>query len=668
MCQGGRPTVSVVSRSAGRSATAAVAYRAAAQVTDLRTGDAHDFRRKRGVEAVVPFLPVVAEAGQALPPHLERLHDVAALWQAAEAAETRSNSRVARELLVPLPHELDAQQRRELVEGIAADIAARYGVAGTACIHLPDAKGDQRNFHAHILFTTRRVDLATGQLAEKTRELDDRKTGPQEIEALVAMAEQRINQALESAQLERRVDFRSLKDRHAEAVASGDEVKAVRLDYAPQTHEGPQVTAIRREAEQRRALAVRDGLTLAADVEDEPLTLHVLGECRTIEANEAAKASKAAALEEAAALSVVLDARAAFEAARAEADRARAAGELEEAGQPELVAAAVGQDWSAAAAARGRAAARQGRRAAALSSEGQASPGGPTALGEKRERTATPADVSRLAERLQVMRALELEQRQRQDDLDALVEQLQQLEVGAGAGVPRQSIWGELRDLLNQVTGGLVGPSAYTRALQQQHALQQKRAQVAEAREAAREADREAREARRVYGELRAMPGMAEAIEQQQRGQEKRREQERQWRKAQEAAAGRFVERVKELELASIRTRDFMGGALYACDAEVQREARQIWRDSDELLKELRAEVLAVRGLPVPKDAQGFELSKTQAELLERAGEQAQLMRDAPGSAREAQDERNRARHGQRQEQHESQSQSQGQRFRGPGM
>lgn len=355
--------MSVVSRSAGRSATAAVAYRAAAKIEDLRTGDLHDYTKKQGVEAVIPFLPVVAEAGENLPPHLERLRHLESLWQDAEAAERRSNSRVARELLVPLPHELTREQRRELVEHIAGDIAARYGVAGTACIHLPDAKGDQRNHHAHILFTTRRVDLSTGQLAEKTRELDDRKTGPQEVEALVAMAEQRINAALESAQLERRVDFRSLKDRHAEAVASGDQVKAAQLDYMPQTHEGPQVTAIRREAEQRRAHAWREGWTDADEPEAAPLADYVLGECQTIEDNEAAKADRAAALEEAAALWVVLDARAEFEAARIEADRARAAGELEEkAGQlsqleqpepapepppsePAVATAAVGQDW-----------------------------------------------------------------------------------------------------------------------------------------------------------------------------------------------------------------------------------------------------------------------------------------------------------------------------------
>jgi len=40
---------SVISRSKGRSATAASAYRAAERVVDHRTGEVHDYTRKHGV-------------------------------------------------------------------------------------------------------------------------------------------------------------------------------------------------------------------------------------------------------------------------------------------------------------------------------------------------------------------------------------------------------------------------------------------------------------------------------------------------------------------------------------------------------------------------------------------------------------------------------------------
>jgi hypothetical protein len=36
-------------------------------------------------------------------------------------------------------------------------IADRYGVAVDVCIHAPDKEGDDRNFHAHMLATTRTI-------------------------------------------------------------------------------------------------------------------------------------------------------------------------------------------------------------------------------------------------------------------------------------------------------------------------------------------------------------------------------------------------------------------------------------------------------------------------------------------------------------------------------
>ena len=101
----------------------------------------------------------------------------AELWNRAEAAEVRKNARVAREVLVALRAELSPAQRRELTLGIAQALADRYGTAGTLAVHTPDREGDQRNHHAHILMTTRRLE-PSGALGEKTRELDDVKRGP----------------------------------------------------------------------------------------------------------------------------------------------------------------------------------------------------------------------------------------------------------------------------------------------------------------------------------------------------------------------------------------------------------------------------------------------------------------------------------------------------------
>lgn len=81
-------SVKTISRSAGRSATAAIAYRSGEEIADERTGEIFDFTRKQGVihsEIVVP--------DQAP----EWAHDRASLWNAVEQAEKRKNSTVARE-------------------------------------------------------------------------------------------------------------------------------------------------------------------------------------------------------------------------------------------------------------------------------------------------------------------------------------------------------------------------------------------------------------------------------------------------------------------------------------------------------------------------------------------------------------------------------------------
>src|SRR3546814_12275651 len=92
------------------------------------------------------------------------------LWNAAELAETRKNATVAREYEIALPVELSADERRELALGLVREISERHGVAVDVSIHAPGREGDQRNHHAHLLTTTRR--LGPEGLGEKPRELD----------------------------------------------------------------------------------------------------------------------------------------------------------------------------------------------------------------------------------------------------------------------------------------------------------------------------------------------------------------------------------------------------------------------------------------------------------------------------------------------------------------
>ena len=142
-------STAAVSRSSGRSAVAAAAYRSGTVLTNERDGLVHDYRPRKGIEHREIVLPSSFSAPWA--------KDRSTLWNAAEAAEKRKDARVAREVEVSLPHELDAKQRLALAAELAQHLADRYRVAVDLAIHSPHGKTDARNHHAHLLMTTRMV-------------------------------------------------------------------------------------------------------------------------------------------------------------------------------------------------------------------------------------------------------------------------------------------------------------------------------------------------------------------------------------------------------------------------------------------------------------------------------------------------------------------------------
>ena len=140
-----------ISRSTGRSAVAAAAYRAGARLEDERTGEVHDYRR-RGGEVAAAQIVLPADA-----PGWARRMDRAALWNAAEAAERKSNAMTAREVELSLPAELSAEDRRALALAFAGELAAEHRVAVDVAIHAPPRDGSL-NHHAHVMFSTRSLE------------------------------------------------------------------------------------------------------------------------------------------------------------------------------------------------------------------------------------------------------------------------------------------------------------------------------------------------------------------------------------------------------------------------------------------------------------------------------------------------------------------------------
>ena len=204
------------SRAEGHSAVAAAAYRAGALIRDERTRRIHRYEKRRGVKSTFILAPNSAP---------KNLLTRACLWNAAETRETRKNSRVAREVILALPYELSDAQRAELTRDMALWLIERYRVVVDIAIHSPVAEEghDPRNHHAHLLFTTREV--GSDGLGAKTRILDDKVTGPQEIELIREVWETLANDALGRAGFgDIQIDRRSLEEQG--------------VDRIPQTHEG----------------------------------------------------------------------------------------------------------------------------------------------------------------------------------------------------------------------------------------------------------------------------------------------------------------------------------------------------------------------------------------------------------------------------------------------
>lgn len=198
-----------------RSMIAVSAYINAKSYTDDRTGMTFDYSKKNG------FLYSYAYA---IDENNKRVKlDNQELWNKAEHAEKRKDARVGREYIIAIPHELMQKGKRkqglECVMEYCDKIAKHYGVAIEFAIH--DQDDNNKNFHAHILTTTRKASFENGELVltEKSDlELSDKKlrqlgkkTGKEQITSLRKLNADVSNKHLAKNGFDERVDHRTLK-------------------------------------------------------------------------------------------------------------------------------------------------------------------------------------------------------------------------------------------------------------------------------------------------------------------------------------------------------------------------------------------------------------------------------------------------------------------------
>ena len=239
--------VSIIKRSAGRSAVAAAAYRSGTKLTNEWDGMTHDYTRKGGIVHAEIMLPAHA------PPEFA---DRSILWNSVEQIEKARDSQLAREIEAALPRELSGEQQLALVRAYVKDNFVDKGMCADFAIH---DKGTG-NPHVHIMLTLRPL-KENGQWGAKCRKAYDLDENGQRIpdgkggwknhredttdwndkgnvEIWRAAWAAYTNRALESAGRPERIDHRSYKRQgidkipsvHLGPAASQMEKRGIRTD------------------------------------------------------------------------------------------------------------------------------------------------------------------------------------------------------------------------------------------------------------------------------------------------------------------------------------------------------------------------------------------------------------------------------------------------------
>lgn len=184
-------------------------------------------------------------------------------WEACDIHE-RDNGRVFTEIQVAIPRELTAMQRVELIRDfVNTELGERFPY--TVAIHNPQALDGGEQPHAHIMFSTRELDgierskelffkRANGKHPElggtkKSREWSKDDKENDKLQKIRLSWEELANEALKKAQLDIRIDARSLE---AQGI----------VDRSPEPKLGTVVTQMLKRGEETehgaRVLDIRD--------------------------------------------------------------------------------------------------------------------------------------------------------------------------------------------------------------------------------------------------------------------------------------------------------------------------------------------------------------------------------------------------------------------------
>ncbi len=153
--------VKMISRSKGRNAVAAAAYRRAAKFYDERCNRTWNYENKPGVIYSEITFPENA-------PGWSKKTTSEFLWNLAEKIEARINSQTAREVEFSLPVELNQEQSIVLAREFIKDQFISRGMLADWSIH----SDNPDNPHVHVMLTTR--ELTQSGFGNKVREWNNK--------------------------------------------------------------------------------------------------------------------------------------------------------------------------------------------------------------------------------------------------------------------------------------------------------------------------------------------------------------------------------------------------------------------------------------------------------------------------------------------------------------
>lgn len=212
--------VQTIGRGAGRSAVAAAAYRSTTRLTDNETGIICDYTKKNKAKACGIAAPLDAP---------KWVMDREKLWNEVQKKENRKNSQFAWEYDIAFP---DGARNWKMISQFCRDNFVSKGLICDYAVHKPSKKGDERNWHAHVMVTTRTM-TADGW-GEKYRHGENKMSDRAEwLKEVRQSWEEICNEHLERIGSKERVSCKTLE-------AQG-------IDRKPQNHQGPIATAMERK-------------------------------------------------------------------------------------------------------------------------------------------------------------------------------------------------------------------------------------------------------------------------------------------------------------------------------------------------------------------------------------------------------------------------------------